>query len=273
MKKLIYLLCILLLSLNTRAQKSGTDVITKISGTTIEAEVKEVTDKYVKFTYVGESVVYTLNKSEIKNIKFKSGRVETFELTDVGGGTPSIVSEKVDHGNKVAILPFVYLSDGQSGNNEMSVKVQNECYAYMSKHAVNYHVLDVHTTNAALAKAGISKSNIDNFSMLEICNTLGVAYVVTGMVTVDKSSQTSYQSNAQNSNTKRNEEHTKSSSSSYNSTYATADQNYETTMNLSIYNDRGESIFNHNRKAFWHQQDSYKDALEYILKRSPLYKK
>lgn len=274
MKRLIYLLGILLFSLNSLAQnKASADIITKTSGAKIEAEVKEVTDDQIKFTYTGESVVYTLNRSEVKKIQFKSGRTETFDGNDDDAGKPAARAATADHGNKVAVLPFAYISDGQSGNSEMSIKVQNECYAYLNKHAGNYSIMDVHATNAALAKAGINRSNMDNFSMDDICNALGVAYVVTGMVTVDKGSQTSYQSNAQNSNSKRNEERTKSSSSTYGSSYATADQNYETSMNLSIYNDKGESIFNHNRKAFWHQQDSYKDALEYILKRCPLYKK
>ena len=274
MKRLFSLICLLMFCLYTQAQnKPGTDIITKASGEQIEVEVKEVTDDKVKFTYTGETVLYNLNKSEIKKIQFKSGRVETFAENSDGNNTQTAKAVTVDHGNKVAILPFAYVADGQSGNNEMSVKVQNECYAYLSKHTGNYTILDVHATNAALAKAGITRATMDNFSMDEICNILGVAYVVTGMVTVDKTSQTSYGSNSQNSSYKKNDEKKKSTSSSYGSSYATTEQNFETTMDLSIYNDKGTSVFTQNRKAFWHQQDSYKDALAYILKRSPFYKK
>ena len=274
MKRLFYLIVLVLFSLHTQAQnKPATDIITKVSGEQIEVEVKEVTDDKVKFTYAGESVTYNLNKSEIKKIQFKSGRVETFAVSDEGNSNQTTKISNADHGNKVAVLPFAYVADGQSGNNEMSVKVQNECYAYLNKHAGNYTIMDVHATNAALAKAGITRATMDNFSMDEICNALGVAYVVTGMVTVDKTSQTSYGSNAQNSSYKKSDDKKKSSSSSYGSSYATTEQNYETTMDISIYDDKGASVFTQNRKAFWHQQDSYKDALEYILKRSPFYKK
>lgn len=267
MKRLLQLLSIMLFSLNSPAQKPPVDLITPISGPPIEADIIEVSKDQVKFTYVGASAVNSLDKSAIKKIQLKSGRIETFSDKD------DMRKPALAHGNKVAILPFTYPREEQSYHNEKSLKVQHECYAYLDKHAGNYRILDIHATNAALAKAGISGSNINNFSMKEICNMLGVAYVVTGIVTVDEDMQISNQLNMDNTSPKRNGKRTKSRSSRHSSSNTTADQNCESLMNLSIYNDKGISVFTHNRKAFWHQRNACKAGLEYLLKSSPLYKK
>lgn len=264
MKKLLYLMSLLLLGFHAVAQNKTADIITKVSGEKIEADVKEVTDTHVSFTYAGETALYNLNRSDIQEIRFRSGRVETFGSVDNASGQNS-GTVNADHGNKVAVLPFIYVSDGQSDNSEMSIMVQTDCYTYLTGHAGNYSIMDVHTTNALLAKAGINKETIPNFTMDEVCNTLGVAFVVTGMVTLDRTSQTSYGSSSQNASYKKNDDKKKNTSSSFGSSYTTTEQNYETSLTLNIYNQ--------NRKAFWHQKDAYKNTLEYLLKRSPLYKK
>jgi alpha-amylase/alpha-mannosidase (GH57 family) len=44
-------------------------------------------------------------------------------------------------------------------------------------------------------------------------------------------------------------------------------------MDLKIYNEKAQIVYNQNRKAFWNTEDAYKNTLEYLIKRSPLYTK
>ncbi len=276
MKRYAYCLCLLLLSISVFAQDKGkTDVVFKLNGDELKGEVKEVGDDAIKFVYSGETLLYSIKKEEIAKIVFKSGRVETINSPQPAGNrnapAPADAAE-TDHHNKVAILPFRYVMDGQQAGEDMALKVQNECLALFNNHAGSYILLDNHTTNAFLIKAGINAQNIAGYTMQELCNILGVEYIISGMVTVDKTSQTAYNSNVQNT-TRNQKSDTKKSTSSYGSSYSTSTQNYNTTLNMTIYNDKNQSVFNQDRKAFWHDLDAYKSTLEYLVKRCPLYRK
>ncbi|MBV8256123.1 MAG: hypothetical protein JO154_26245 [Chitinophaga sp.] len=169
-----------------------------------------------------------------------------------------------DRRNKVAILPFTFLKDGEPASEEASMEIQNECFALFTKRPGIYSFLPTRRTDVLLHKAGITKATLINYTMDELCKVLGVQYIVDGAVSLVKTSSTSYG----NSNYNNKGDDNKQSSS-----YATHTQNYQTTVDFKIYNDQGETIYNQNRKAFWNMADSYKDALEYVVKRSPLYTK
>jgi len=276
MKIILTSLFIVLVSLVSFAQTKKADVIVKINGERLNGEVKEIQDEAVKFTYFGETLLYTIKKSEIAKIEFGSGRVEVIneEAKPAASSVTAMASATTgNHGNKIAILPFSYVADGQTGSLEASQRVQNECYAFLSKHSGSYVVVDNRTVNTLLQRSGITPQTIGNYTMKEICDKLDVSFVVTGMVTVDKTNQTAYGSNNQSSNSKRTDDRNKSSSSTYGSNYSTVTQNYASSVDLEIYNDQGNSVFNENRKSFFHDQDAYKNAIEYLLKRSPIYKK
>lgn len=272
MKHLLYTLYMISLSFACIAQTPKADRIIKLNGEEISGQITEVSDDQVKFVYTGETSVYTFKKTDIAKLIFGSGRVEEINASS-GQAKPNTVGTGNSHANKIAILPFRYVTDGQQAGAEASQSVQNECYAQLSKHSGSYTLIDNRTTNALLSKAGISRETMDNFTMKEICDALDVAFVVTGMVTVNKTTQSSYSSNNQNSSVKKNTDRNKTNASTSGSSYSTVEQNYSTTVDLEMYNDRGESLYNQNRQAFWHQQDAYKSTMEYLLKRSPLYKK
>jgi TolB-like protein len=275
MSRIFSILSLLILSVTaTFAQnKEKTDVLIKINGDQMKGRVKEMDDAIVKFVYPGESLVYTIKKEDINKIIFASGREEVFNQPIANTTSKEVGVAPVDHKNKIAILPFGYVADGQPSNEEMGLKVQNECYSMLSKHSGENKVIDIHTTNALLLKAGVNRQTIAGYTMDELANILGVEYVLSGMVTLTKTSQTSYSSNNQNSTSKKSDNNKKNNSSTYGNSYATVEQNYNTSLNLDIFNDKGESIFSQNREAFWHMQDAYKSTLEYLLKRCPLYKK
>jgi TolB-like protein len=290
MKKIFSLFVIIVSCLVTFSQQSSktqpavkNDIILKLNGDELTGKVSKISDSDVEFSYAGEDLTYTIRKSDIMKITFASGRIEVFnkpalpsETKPQGAATTNpattttsaTTSSLEDHHNKVAVLPFSFAKDGQLTADVMADEVQNECYSYMSKHSGVYTILDPRTTNALLIKAGVTKNNIKGYTMADLCNILGVEYVVDGMVSQNKTVQTTMQSNSGDIKQKNNNKAT------YNSySYGTATQSYKTNVNLGIYNDKGVSVYSQDRNSFWATQDAYKNTLEYLLKRSPLYSK
>lgn len=46
-----------------------------------------------------------------------------------------------------------------------------------------------------------------------------------------------------------------------------------THIDLDIYNDKGEQLFSKSRRSILSDADAYKYGIQYLLKRSPLYKR
>jgi hypothetical protein len=279
------ILFLVISSFSIAQQNTKPDVIFKLDGEEIKVKVTEITDTEVKFNYIGETVVYTLKKAEIFKINFASGRSEVYTKQASAGPAPTSTpapgptvppaASSGESRNKVAILPFAFIQDGQKAVNEISEKVQNEVYAYMTKHSGGiYSYLEPHTVNALLIKAGVNSETVKGFTMDELCRILGVEYIIEGIVTVNERNQTSYGSNNYNTNTKNNNKtSTPTNIKTTGSSYSTTTQNYETTMLLNVFNDKGASLYSQEKKSAWSTKDSYRSTMEYLLKRTPLYSK
>lgn len=278
---ILFGICTTLLIAQTDAK---TDVILKLNGEELAGKVMEITDDEVKFTYKGESLMYKIKKSDILKITYGSGRIEMYTKPPLPSEAGSAAPAKsmsgpglADHHNKVAILPYAFLKDGENASDDISFKVQSETFAFLSKHAGVMSIVDPRTSNALLIKAGINKETIKGYTMEDLCNILGVEYVIDGIVAVNKGNQTNYSSGNSNttfssSNNNKNNQY-KSKEKSSGSAITTSTQNYETSLTLSIYNDKGTSVYSQERRSFWNTQDAYKPTLEYLLKRCPLYSK
>lgn len=249
------------------------DVILKLTGEEMTGKIQEIGETDVKFVYAGETVVYTIKKSEISKITFSSGRIEV-----MNGAKP--LSAKADsiakvglgtHHNKIAILPFSYLINKQDAGEEMTYKVQNEIYSILSAHSGYMTVQPTQTTNALLLKAGITGKNLRTFTMGEICNILEVEYVYQGTITQDNTSVSN--SGGGYTSVKGNVTNTRSVGTVYSSANSVSTQNYSTSVTMNIYTDKGESIFSQEHSSFWATNDAYKVTLNYLLKRTPLYRK
>lgn len=288
MKKLLLFLVASAMTMTMFAQSKKNDIILKLNGDELIGKITEITDDAIKFVYEGETLVYTVKKIDVLKITFASGRIEVINKQPLpsqtepasGGNPPAGTSAKntggnmASHHNKVAILPMAFIKDGQPTADVLSEKVQTEAHALLAQHAGVFTILDPRTTNALLIKAGVTKDNIKGFTMEDICNILGVEYVVDGIVSVNRGTQTNFGSASGNVKTNGNvwsDNNSKTKVNSFSS--STSTQNYETTLELSIYNDRGESVYNQERKAFLNTQDAYRATLQYILKRCPLYAK
>lgn len=73
--KQILVLLVLTISINTLY---GQDKIVKLSGDTIKCRVKEITDDNIKYSYEGEDLLNNISKNVVKEIIFKSGRIQKF---------------------------------------------------------------------------------------------------------------------------------------------------------------------------------------------------
>lgn len=281
MKKITLFLTAFLLSLGTFAQVSKTkeDIIQKANGEEMKGRLVKVNENDVTFIYTGETAEYTVKKSDIAKIVHASGRIETFSQS----GIPAQVRQNdqihmsaspADHHNKIAILPFTYLMDNQPGADAIGQKAQEDTYSFLFQHSAGYTLLDSRTTNSLLAKAGVTREKMMSFTMKEICDILGVEYVIDGTVTQNKGYQTSSGSDISNTKVKRNDNDKVKGVSSYSSSNSNSVQRYDVSVSLHIYMDNNASIYNQSHKAFLSNTDgSYNSPLEYLLKRCPLYRK
>jgi hypothetical protein len=113
--------------------------------------------------------------------------------------------------------------------------------------------------------------------MQEICNILGVEYLVRGIITTNLKGTTSSGSATYNqkdksgSTDKSGSSSSKSSGSVYSS--SSSSQNFQTSVLMEIYTDDGRKVFGQDRTSFWETVDAYKATIQYLLKKSPIYGK
>lgn len=286
MKKLLTILTGLAIVLQVAAQQSNkpvvkteqkTDVLLKTNGDELLGKVTEINDADVKFSYEGEALVYSIKKTEILKITFASGRIEFFNRpTTPAPENSNEQSEKkstntglAEHHNKVAILPFGFIKDNQDAGEEMRYKVQSDVYTFLNKHSAGLTILDPRSTNALLAKGGVSRDNLMNYTMDEICNILGVEYVVEGTVSQNKGMATTTTYGNYNSDKKKDGD---TRGSIYGSSMSA--QRYVMKVSVNIYTNKDTNIYSQNRTGMLTTIDgSYSSPMEYLLKRCPLYRK
>lgn len=283
MKTLSILNLCLLLLLNTVAQKtSADDVILKLNGDEMIGKVTEVNDSDIKFTYKGETVSYSIKKADILKITFSSGRIEFFNKPALpsqsapgsnAAPASATTASPEEHHNKIAILPFKFITEQQTASEEMSYTVQGDAYKFLNTHSANMDLQDPATTNALLLKAGINLSNVRSFTPAEICNTLGVEYIVQGVITQTKGAASTIQSGSGSANTRYGKSGNNTNTSIYGSSTTTVTQSYKTNVALNITSDKGATLFNDNHTAFWSSEEAYKNAIRFLLKKTPVYKK
>jgi hypothetical protein len=247
---------------------SQTDTVTMIDGKELRGKVVKYNPNDLQFIHQNETLEYTLNKKDISKITFSSGRIEY--LNDMNASTKS--SQAVgDYHNKVAILPFGYVRDQEKSNETMTKKIQQETYTIFNSKKLNLKFQDPTETNALLYKAGINETNLQGFTMGEICHILNVEYVISGLVSIEKTS--TYTSNYGNSQTKVSTNNNSGKINSTGSSSSTTYQNYNSNITMNIFSINGDNLFTQSHNSFWGYENSYKTTLDYLAKRTPLYKR
>lgn len=246
------------------------DVVIMLNGEEKKGRVTAVNDNTIKFIHSGESLEYELKKADINQIEFASGRTE---LINQDKSATSDESQKTltvsgDTKNKIAVLPFQIVSNDPTLTTEaMQREVQASCATTLRSEERVVQVQDPRTTNTILAKNNIKAADIDQLSPAEAARLLGVEYVVFGTYDIqNKGTMTSGSSSSTYKGEKKNEKVKGSEYASQNSYTTTT---YSTKVELSLYNESGESVFSETRKPILGSLDSYNGALKYIAKRMP----
>ncbi|RZK69091.1 hypothetical protein [Pedobacter agri] len=282
MKKIyLLMLCLSIVTCSFAQNQSQVkvDIIKKSNGEEIKVKIIRITDAEVSFIYTGETAEYVIKKADISQIVHSSGRLETFSSMGTPANTRqadqiTMSATPADHHNKIAIIPFTYLMDNQPGAAAIGLKAQQDAYSLLGQHSAGYKIIDPRTTNAALIQAGVTPEKMMGFTMKNLCDILGVEYIIDGTVTQNKGYSTSTTSTNEDTKIKRNDADKVKGISNSGSSYSSAAQRYDISVSLQIYMDNNASIYNASHKAFLSSTDgSYSAPLEYLLKRCPLYRR
>lgn len=277
MKKLKSLLVILLLmitsiSFGQTTQETKLDRIIKKDYVIIEAIVKKITETNIEYSMPNEDLVNVLDISHIGRIEFANGKTQTFTNNDASNSSDSKQApSSIDiTPNTVAILPVPFLNtETLATSEELSKFAQNDIYDELidkSSNITPLTVQDPRTTNSLLRKAGIDYKNIDETSIEDLQNILGVDNIVAAKVSYTTTqNQSSY-----GSTTIKNGQKDKATVSDYSST--SKNMKYEYHVYFEMYKNKNK-IYTKDRTPFFNDKDSWKDSLTYLLKRSPIYKK
>lgn len=190
----------------------------------------------------------------------------------------TVQAQDPSHKGKLAIVPFHFVIDQMAGSEEISYQVQEDAYSILSKHSGSLNIQDPETTNALLTKAGITLEGMRGFTYDEICNALGVEYVVSGTV---KQTKSQVVTNSTNENTKQvdptyNRRGRQTSTGGYQTTTTqtqAVNDNYTTNVTMVIHNDQGGSVFNQNHTSTWSGPDAYKNTINFLWKKTNFYVK
>ncbi len=272
--KILIAACIAMVGLTpftSFSQQKQEDTIFLSDGTQKKGKVLSVDDQSVKFSHVGEDAQYEIKKSSISKILFASGRDEIFSVSNPAPDNEqkSFSGTVQRSGSKLAVLPFEIASNDQGLTTDvMRREVQQACSDAIRAQAKNIAVQDNHTTNAALSKAGISLSEIANHTPNELATLLGVDYVVLGVYDIENKGTSTYGSGIASYDSKQKGDKEKGSVSQSNSSFSQI--NYDTKVQMAIYDNQGQQLFSDTRKPFIGNIDSYKGALKTLAKRMPL---
>ena len=269
---------------NTSAQKL--DRIIKRDYQIIEGKISKVTETNVEYTYPNETVVNMVDIAHVARIEFASGRVQTFEATlesapapapaQATAGVPAATAGSQTatiQQNMIAILPVPFIeTDNMASSEEMSKFAQNDVYNKIIAKSANIFPLtvqDIRTTNSLLRKAGIDYKNVEDTPIEELIAILGVDHIMAAKVsyTMKENQSTSTYGSGQ---TKYDNNKTKGSG--YSTTNTNTLKYYYYHVYLDIYKNNTK-IYTQNRKPTFAVQDSWVDAMAYLLKNTPIYTK
>ena len=263
-----FMMAIMAVAVQGAVAQENQDKVTMLNGEEHIGKVTGMDATSIQFVHQNESLSYTYQKADINKIQFASGRIEVINKVQKGGSGGGAQANLQDHHNKVAVLPFTYMSSGGDHDDAMEKKVQSDCYNVLTKFADQFQIQDPTTTNAMLIKHGVNTGNIDGFTPAELCDVLGVEYVVMGTVSVMYTGTVNSSGSSTTSQRKNENKTIKFTSSSSSST-----DNFKTQVDMKIYSDQGQNIFAKSHNSFWQTEDAYSITLQWLIKRSPLYMK
>lgn len=249
-----------------------TDKIIFLDGAVKEGKVISLATETVRFAYRGETLDYEFDKKAIEKIEFASGRTELITEKKL----PAI-RKHGDSRNKVAIMPISYISDaGDAKSEEMRFQLQEIAINYLGRSAAELTFLDAATLNAQLLKKSINETNARQYTPKELAELLQVEYVIIGSVQQDKGEMVTVTNSRNTRREAINHHHHYRAGITRKNTRTSSSvtrQHIETYVSLSVFNEDGEMIYTKSRRSILSESHAYKNAIEYLLKRTPLYKR
>jgi len=279
MKSIFYILAILF-SVSAFGQNNKTDKIYLNNGTELEVNITKVGVDAVEFTYPRETLKNEEKTSNIRTIVFSSGRIQQFNTATqidspqpLTGKTNAAAAYQPVKPNELAILPVAFY-DKATGNlwEDQSKMAQNRIYDFFEDNPARIAPLqmqDTRNTNAFLRKNNIGYAELDETPVEELEKILGAEYLVLSKVSFEMKTQaTMNQSTYKGTENKGN----KQTGTTYSSSTVNENKSYDYVVVLEVYKGT-QKIYNETRRPMLNTQDSWKDAMEYMLKRTPIYKR
>ncbi|MDR6761724.1 hypothetical protein J2Y38_001933 [Flavobacterium sp. 2755] len=253
------------------------DKIIKRDYQIIEGTISKISDKTVEYSLPGETLVISLDISQIARIDFASGRSQTFDVSQGNNASSnsSVIAAAETKPNTIAVLPVPYLnSDTQESSEDMAKFAQNDLYNKLLDKSSNIFPLtvqDLRTTNSLLHKAGIDHNNIDETPIEDLEKILGVDNIVAAKVSYTMNSGTTATTYS-SGDAKVSDNNKKVKANEVSTTTASTQVYYYYTVYFDMYKNASK-IYSQTRKPFLAIKDSWMDSITYLLKRSPIYTK
>ena len=178
---------------------------------------------------------------------------------------------------RVAVMPLVYMGDGsEDREEEMRYQLQDIVVSYMSRSAAELRFMDAAEINALLYKKGIDAENIRQYTPGELAHLLHAEYVIMGSVIQDPgnivTTENRYTNRRQTTQHRgRYNDRGRVTGRSFQTGNTVTRQRIKTQVSISIYNETGDRIYTKSRESILTESDAYRNALQYLLKRTPLY--
>lgn len=248
------------------------DKITFLDRQVKEGRVISISGNTVKFTHKGESLVYDFDKKEIETIAFASGRIDTLTYLAKEVNNKPVV----DTDNKVAVVPLSYIGEGSASRmDQMEFRLQEIAIDYLRKYSRELKIQDATETNAILGKKGINSYSIRNYTPKELAEILQVEYVIMGTIEQNYADISTVTTNNRTGSTQIEQRGNGISvKDRQNSTgFSNTHQNVQTNVRIAVYNEKGENIYSKSKHSILSTNEAYKNSLQFLLKRTPLYKR
>ena len=280
--KSVFTILLALCSMVAEAQnKTKYDRIYLNDGREVEVKIGKITATSVEYTYPEESAQNVEDVANIRTIVYSSGRVQQFSGSGVTIATNNANTEapisnvaieyrKVEP-NVMAVLPVAFY-DKRTGEllESKSKLAQSRIYDFFEdepKKIAPLSLQDSRNTNAMLRKSGIPYADLNETPIEDLQRILGAEYIVLSSVTMEIKTNATATENTVNRSERKDNKNVSGSS-----TVSTVNENntYYYNVVLEIYKG-GKKIYNETRKPFLNTEDAWKDAMEYMLRRTPMY--
>ncbi|TRZ46105.1 hypothetical protein [Robertkochia solimangrovi] len=262
-------LFLLFININIYAQEN-VDKVYMLNGDVNEGTVKAIEASSITFIYKGETLEYTFEKAKISKIVFASGRTQV--INEAAPAAATTTAPMGDSRNKLAVIPYVMISnEGSLTTREMSEDIQHTTVNSFKENTRGILIMDPMTTNALLLRNNLNAETIKTKLPQEVAKLLGVEFVVYGTANINFEGTSTFGSTSTTykDKEKKEDKEKKSSGKEFSSTSTSTLTKYDTTIEMNIFNDQGQNLYNVKRNGFGSSLDQYQSTINYLVKRCP----